>query len=548
MVVREIGSRLLANPIVLQIPMGAGENFVGQIDLIRRKALYYDPADIATTLRVEDVPAPYHDDLELHRHELVDKAAEFDEVMMGKYVHEQEISEEEIIRAVRRGTVAGKLHPVLCGSALRHMGIHPLLDAVVDYLPSPVDIPPVKGHEVSKGAKNIDRKADPAEPLAGLVFKIISDQHGDLYFTRVYSGTLKAGTRVLNSTQNKKEIVSRIWEMHAKQRNPRREATAGDIVALVGCKASLTGDTLCDPRHPILLERLEFPQPVITMSIEPRINAEKDRLGIALGTLRREDPSFRYSYNPETGETTISGMGELHLEIITNKIVRDMGLEVRVGRPKVAYKEAILATAEAEGRFIRQTGGRGQYGVVTLRVEPHHPAPGEAPVQFEDATKGGTVPREYISSVEQGVRDAATSGPLAGYPVLNVKATLLDGKHHPVDSSDLAFQQAGAIAFNEAVKKAHPVFLEPIMRLQVTTPEDYVGAVTGDLNARRAEIKEMEQRGRFRVLTARVPLAEMFGYTTQLRSLTQGRATSTLEPYSYAPAPAQVAERILKFV
>jgi elongation factor G len=548
MVVREIGSRLLGNPIVLQIPMGAGETFVGQIDLIRRKALYYDPADIATTLRVEDAPASYDDDVELHRHELVDKAAEFDEAVMGKYVHGQEISEEELVRAVRRGTVAGKLHPVLCGSALRHVGIHPLLDAVVDYLPSPMDIPPIMGHELSKGAKLIDRKADPAEPLAGLVFKVISDQHGDLYFTRVYSGTLKAGTRVLNSTQNKKEIVSRIWEMHAKQRNPRREATAGDIVALVGCKASLTGDTLCDPRHPILLERLEFPQPVITMSIEPRSNADKDRLGIALGTLRREDPSFRYSYNPETGETTISGMGELHLEIITNKLVRDMGLEVRVGRPKVAYKEAILATAEAEGRFIRQTGGRGQYGVVTLRVEPYRPAPGAAPVEFEDATKGGTVPREYISSVEEGVRDAATSGPLAGYPVLNVKATLLDGKHHPVDSSDLAFQQAGAIAFNEAVKKAHPVFLEPIMRLQVTTPEDYVGAVTGDLNARRAEIKEMEQRGRFRVLTARVPLAEMFGYTTQLRSLTQGRATSTLEPHSYAPAPAQVAEQILRFV
>jgi len=426
------------------------------------------------------------------------------------------------------------------------MGIRPLLDAVVDYLPSPLDIPPVQGHDAEKPDKVLHRSADPGEPFSALMFKIIYDQHGDLYFARIYSGTLKAGTRVLNSTQNKKEIVSRVWEMHAKQRNPRASAEAGDIVAMVGLKSSLTGDTLCDPRHPIVLEKLEFPEPVITMSIEPRSNADKQRLGEAMHTLRREDPSFRYRHDGETGQTTISGMGELHLEIIRNKLVRDMGLEVRVGRPRVAYRETIRASAQAEGRFIRQTGGRGQYGVVVLRLDPYAPAHGEDPVVFEDDTKGGVIPKEYIRSVEEGVRDAATSGPLAGYPMLNVKATLLDGKHHPVDSSDIAFHQAAVLAFSQAAENASPVFLEPIMRIQVTTPEEYLGAVTGDLNARRAVIREMEQRGRYRILTAKAPLSEMFGYSTQLRSLSQGRATSTMEPHSYGVAPAHVAEEIMK--
>ena len=336
--------------------------------------------------------------------------------------------------------------------------------------------------------------------------------------------------------------------MHAKQRTARQEASAGDIVAVVGLKHSLTGDTLCDPKDPVVLERLEFPEPVITMSIEPRTNADKQRLSEALSTLRREDPTFGYSHDAETGQTTISGMGELHLEIVHNKLTRDLGLDVRVGRPKVAYKETVLGVAETEGRFERQTGGRGQFAVVVLRVEPYEPKPGEEPIAFENATKGGVVPKEYIPSVEQGVRDAAGSGPLAAYPMLNIKATLLDGQDHPVDSSDLAFQQAAAIAFNQAVTEAQPVFLEPIMRLEVTTPEEYVGQVTADLNARRAEIKDMQQRGKFRLLHAEVPLAEMFGYTTQLRSLSQGRATSTMEPHSYAPAPAQVGERILRYV
>jgi len=548
MVVDELSSRLHANTVVLQLPIGAGEDFAGQIDLIRQKAYYYDPAELATELREEEIPAEYADVVEVARHDLIEKAADFDEALMEKYLHDEEIAEQDILDAIRTGTLTGKLQPVLCGSALKHMGTRLLLDAVVNFLPSPLDVPAVVGHSGRKGDKTLERHADPSDSFSALVFKITSDQHGDLNFIRVYSGTLKAGTRVLNSTQDKKEVISRIWEMHAKQRIRRDEAVAGDIVAVVGLKKSLTGDTLCDTRHPIVLERLELPEPVITMSIEPRTNADKQRLAEAFTTLRREDPSFRYRYDVDTGQSTISGMGELHLEIIRNKLVRDMGLEVRVGRPNVAYKETIIGQAEAEGRFVRQTGGRGQFGVVELKVEPFTPEPGEEAIDVVDKTRGGVIPREYIASVMQGVRDAAGSGPLAGYPLLNIRVTLLDGKHHPVDSSDLAFQQAGAIGFTEAVKHASPVFLEPIMMLGVTTPEEYLGAVTGDLNGRRAEIRDMEQKGRFRILSATVPLAEMFGYATQLWSLTQGRATSTMEPHSYAPVPSQVAEQVLRYV
>ena len=542
----ELSSRLGANPIMLQMPMGEADKFVGQIDLIRRVAYFYDEADVGKTLRIEPVPPEYQDEMELHRHDLLEKVSEVDDQLMEKYVHEQEIGQEELIAAIRRGTIACKLHPVMCGSALQHMGIRPLLDAVVDYLPSPADLPPVQGHESIRSEQLVSRTSSPDDPFSALVFKIISDQHGDLNFIRIYSGTLKPNSRVLNSTQDKKEVINRIWEMHAKQRIRRDEATAGDIVALVGLKTSITGDTLCDPRHTIVLEKLHFPEPVITMSIEPQTNADKQKLSESLAILRREDPSFSYRFDHETGQTTISGMGELHLEIVRNKLVRDMGVNVHVGRPSVAYKETITGAATAEGRFIRQSGGHGQYGVVELRVEAHIPEGDEDPIVFEDGTKGGVVPREYIPSVEAGVRAAATSGPLASYPMLNIKVTLLDGKYHPVDSSDMAFQQAGAIGFNEAVSKANPVFLEPIMKVTVTTPEDYLGAVTGDLNARRANIKRMETRGRYRVLEAEVSLAEMFGYATQLRSLTQGRASSTMEPHMYSIAPAHVAEQVLR--
>jgi len=546
-VVKEIRTRLDANPVVVQIPIGAGEDFKGQVDLIKRKAYFYDPDDVATILRVENVPDDMVDEMEYLRGELIETAAECDDDLMTRYIADEEVSEDQIVTALRKGTISGKIQPVLCGSALKHMGVRPLLDAIVDYLPSPSDIPDVEGHEsLEKSSRQVVRKSDPDEPFSALVFKLASDQHGYLNYVRVYSGTLKSNTRVLNSTQNKKQNVTRIWEMHAKQRIRRDQAVAGDIVALVGMNDSVTGDTLCDTKAPVVLERLDFPEPVVTMAIEPRTNADKQALANALNTLRREDPSFRYSYNKETGQSTISGMGELHLEIVKNKLTRDIGLDVHVGRPNVAYKETIQARATAEGRFIRQTGGRGQYGVVELSVEPWKDEDDDQPIAFVDATKGGVIPKEFIPSVAEGLRDAATCGVLAGYPMRDIKVTLLDGKHHPVDSSDVAFRQAGAMAFEAAVVKASPVFLEPIMKVQITVPETFLGSVTGDLNARRSDIRDMVQRGQYRVLTAEIPLAEMFGYATQLRSLTQGRAGSTMEPLTYRPTPSQTTQEILR--
>ncbi|KKL72339.1 hypothetical protein LCGC14_2085920, partial [marine sediment metagenome] len=418
------------------------------------------------------------------------------------------------------------------------------LDAVCDYLPSPLDMPPVVGHAKGDVEKAVERAPDPDEPFAAMVFKIVADRHGDLYFVRVYSGTLKAGTRVLDATRDKKEIVSRIWEMHAKQRIRRDQVGPGDIVALVGPKHSLTGDTLCDTRHAVILERMDFPEPVISMAIEPVSAADKDDLAHALAALRREDPTFSYHVSRETGQMLMSGMGELHLEVLYHKLARDMGLAVRVGRPRVAYKETVTAAAEAEGRFIRQVGGRGQYGVVKIRIEPHRAESSEEPITIIDEIKQGAIPREFIPSVAGGIRDAATSGPLAGYPMVDVAVTLLDGKHHPVDSSGPAFARAGAMAFEAALKEASPVFLEPVMDLEVVIPESHFGAVTGDLSARRAEITGMEQRGDYRKLSAEVPLASTFGYATVLRSLTQGRGSYTMEPLRYQVVPPEIAARL----
>jgi elongation factor G len=546
LVLRDIRERLGANPVAIQLPIGLGADFAGELDLVAGKCYTYRPADVGAELVVGDIPEEHLAAFEKARHEMVELVAESDDELMAKYVQEEPISADDLKGAIRRATIANQIQPVLVGSALRHMGIQALLDAVTDYLPSPLDLPPVQGKEDLKSDTLIARKPDPSEPFCGLVFKIISDQHGELYFVRVYSGTLQAGTKVFNAGRQKKEIVSRIWEMHAKQRIRRDEALPGDIVAVVGPHASLTGDTLSDTRHPIILETMDFPEPVISMSIEPATAAEKDRLAEALAILRREDPTFKTHVDRETGQLLISGMGELHLEVLKNKLVRDMNVPVRVGTPRVAYRETITASAEAEGRFIRQTGGRGQYGVVKLRVEPiagDLSRAGEN-IDFVDAVKQGAVPREFIPSVEEGVRDAATSGPLAGYPMTNVRATLLDGNSHPVDSSELAFNQAGAIAFRVAVEAASPVYLEPIMKLEVTMPEAYMGPVTGDLNARRAEITGMEHRGLFRKVTAKAPLASMFGYSTALRSLTQGRGTATMEPLTYAPVPAEVASRL----
>ncbi|HDZ22085.1 hypothetical protein LCGC14_0486620 [marine sediment metagenome] len=546
-VVGELAARLGAEPLLLQIPMGEGETFVGQIDLIARKAYVYNASDVGAE-RVEiDVPDEYHDELELHRHDLIEKAAEYDDELLDKFLHDEPISDQEIMRAVRTATIAGKLHPVLCGSALKHMGMRLLLDAVTQYLPSPLDVPPVSGYADLDSDTHVERACDPNESFSALVFKITSDRHGDLNFARIYSGTIKAGTRVFNSTQRTKENVARIWEMHAKQRIKREEASAGDIVALVGLRKSLTGDTLCDMRKHIVLQRLEFPEPVITMAIEPRSNADKQKLVEALAMLRREDPSFQFRYDDQTGQSTISGMGELHLEIIKHKLTRDIGVDVRVGTPSVAYKETVTTTAEAEGRFIRQTGGRGQYGVVEIRIEPFESADSEHRLVFENAIHGGAISKDYVPAVAEGVEAAAATGPLTGcFPMVNIKVTLLDGKEHSEDSSEIAFHQAGVLAFNEAVAKARPVLLEPIMRVQVNTPEEYFGAVSGDLTRRRGEIRESEHRGRFQVLTATVPLGEMFGYATELRSLSQGRATYSMEPDSYAPVPPAVGETILK--
>ncbi len=544
-VVNEIRNRLGANPVAIQLPMGMGSEFKGQIDLIEMKAFFYEESDVATDIRVEEIPAKYAEVAAQARHDMIEAVASVDDELMSKYIHEHDITNDDIKAALRRQTIQNRVQPALCGSALKHVGIQPLLDAVGDYLPSPLDMPPVEGLERVGSDKKAARDCSDEAPFCGLVFKIISDQHGDLYFMRVYSGTLTQGSRVLNTSRDKKEIVSRMLEMHAKQRIKRETAEAGDIVALIGPKYSLTGDTLCDPKHPIVLEAMTFPDPVISMSIEPASAAERDKLGEALGVLRREDPTFRSNFDAETGQTIISGMGELHLEVLRNKLTRDMGIQVRVGTPRVAYKETITTAGEAEGRFIRQTGGHGQFGVVYLKVEPlpeemHE----EGPVVFVNKIKQGAIPREYISSVEEGVHDAASMGPLSGYPMVNVLVTLLDGKYHPVDSSDIAFVQAGSIGFKAAVAKASPVFLEPIMRLEVLVPDAFLGAVSGDLNSRRAEIIGMESRGSYRKLTSKVPLASMFGYTTVLRSLTQGRGTCTMEPLTYSMVPAEVAAKM----
>ncbi len=547
-VVAEIGERLNSHPVVLQLPIGEGDTFIGQVDLVSMKAYVYTPAEVATDLIVSEIPEEMVDAATQARHDMIERIAEVDDGLMEKFIADDDISEADIRQAIRRAVCADALHPVLCGSALKHIGVRPLLDAVQWYLPSPLDVPPVVGRAGVSDETEVIRSASIDEPMSALVFKITSDQHGDLYFARIYSGVLKAGSRVYNPLREKKEIVSRIWEMYAKQRIRRDEALAGDIVALVGCKYSLTGDTLCDPRNQVVLDTMDFPEAVISMSIEPRSSADKAKLASALEVLRREDPSFQCRFNSETGQTLIAGMGELHLEILHHKLRRDMGVDVKVGRPRVAYKETICSAAEAEGRFVRQIGGRGHFGVVTLTVEPHAPGEGESPVMFVVDCSPEDVPKSFIASIEEGVRDAARSGHLAGYPLENIKVTLTGGECHPVDSTEMAFLQAGTVAFEAAVEKAAPTFMEPIMGLQVVCPEEFLGAVTGDLNSRRAVIVSMDMRHTMRLIEAKVPLAEVFGYTTALRSMTQGRATSTMEPSNYAVVPRHVADKLLRFV
>jgi elongation factor G len=552
--------RLGAPAVAVQIPIGQSSTFQGMIDLIRGVAIYYnlkDDKDKGKTQIEKPIPAEEMERYQKWRAILVEKAAELDDRLTEKFLNGEELSEAEIRAALRKGTIDFKCHPVFCGSALKYVGVQRLLNGVVDYLPSPLDLPPIKGHDIKDPEKVIERKSDPSEPFCGLAFKIVTDQHGTLTYVRVYSGKLTKGERVLNVNRGSRENVSRMFQMHAADRIPLESAESGDIVAIIGIKDAFTGDTLCDPEEPILLERPTFPEPVISMSIEPKTAADKQKLGEALTTLRREDPTFQAKYDEETGQTIIAGMGELHLEILRMRLTRDHKVDVLVGKPKVAYKETITrAVHNVRGKHVKQSGGRGQFGDCTINLEPfngHGVDPEDLKelgwkdnFAFENKVFGGSIPKEYIPSVEYGARMAAKTGVLANYPMINVKVTLVDGSYHPVDSSQIAFELAGQIAFKDACHQAHMTLLEPIMKVVVTTPEEFVGNVTGDLNRRRGLIVNSEQRGNTRVVEAEVPLSEMFGYTTELRSMSTGRASSVMEPLKYAPVPSGVQKAILE--
>jgi elongation factor G len=548
-----IGERLGANAVAVQIPIGAGDEFEGLIDLLTMKAYYFDVQQLGAKVEEAEIPDHLREDADSWRHQLIERAAELDDELTEKFLMEEEITPDEVRRALRKGTLEHKIFPTFVGSALRYIGIQRLTDGVVDYLPNPTEVPEIQGTDPQDKETKLSRPHDPDEPFSALVFKIVNDQHGDLTYARIYSGTLEKGTRVLNANTGKKEMISRIFEMHAKERIARDTAYAGEIVALVGVKNSSTGDTLCDTNDPIVLERMEFPEPVIYMSIEPASQAEKEKLSEALATIRREDPSFYSRYDEETGQTIIAGMGELHLDIMKTKLTRDMGVNVNVGTPRVAYKESIKGSAEARGTHKKQTGGRGQFGDVIVNIQPMTPEEAEEAglemkdgVAFEDKIVGGVVPREFIPSVGEGCREVARTGILAGYPLVNTRVQLIDGSYHEVDSSQVAFEQAGAIAMKEVTKKAGLQLLEPIMQVSVVTPEEFFGSVSGDLNKRRAIISDTEQRGNTRVITAEAPLSEMFGYSTQLRGMTQGRANYSMEPLNYKPVPDNIAKGIIE--
>jgi elongation factor G len=547
MSVRSIHDKLFANAIPVEIPIGAEDSFAGIIDLIAMKAVFYEAQELGAKFHEAEIPAELVERAEKYRTRMIEAVAEYDEQLTEAFVHDEPPDEPSIRRAIRKGTLQNKLNPVLVGSALKYVGIQRLLDGVLDYLPSPLERPTIIGHKPGDETKEIPVKCDPGASLIALAFKITADAHGDLYFLRLYQGTLKTGTRVLNPNRDKKENVMRVFEMHANERRILDTARAGDIVAAVGLRHTLTGDTLCDPKKPVVLPSITFPQTVMTMSIEPRTAADRAKLGDALESLRREDPTFIYRIDGETGQTVISGMGELHLEILQHRLVKDRKVDVRVGKPRVAYKETITRAAQAEGKFVHQSGGRGQYGHVVLAVEPLMTADGHwAPrIEFSAEVASDKVPHEYIGAVERGVREASGNGALAGYPVIGIKATLVGGSYHPVDSSDLAFEQAGAFAFEKAMKEARPVLLEPVMRVQAAVPESAFGAVQADLLAKRGSIVDCRLHGNMRVIDARVPLVELFGYSSDIRSLTAGRGSFTMEPLSYEPVPEQVAKTII---
>jgi elongation factor G len=548
-----IGERLGAKAVAVQIPIGAADTFQGVIDLLKLKAYYFAAEELGAKVEEREIPTELKDEVDIWRAALLEACADLDDNFAEKFLAEEEITIEEIRKVLRKGTIDRTIHPTFCGSALKYIGVQRLLDGVIDYLPNPTQVPPVQGTDVKDKEKHLERPHDPEAPLSALVFKVVNDMHGDLTYVRVYSGKIEKGGRVLNSNNDRREICSRIFEMHANNRIPRDHAEAGEIVAVVGLKNSATGDTLCDPDHPIVLERMDFPEPVISMSIEPNSQADKEKLSNALATIRREDPSFRSHFDEETGQTIIAGMGELHLDIIKTKLVRDMKINVTVGQPRVAYRETITKKAEAKGVHKKQTGGRGQFGDCTITVEPYTAEQAEADglkfvdgMAFENKVIGGAIPREYIPSVEAGCRSTFMSGVLAGYPMVNVKVTLLDGSYHDVDSSQVAFEQAGILAFREACRKANLVLLEPIMKVDVTTPDEFFGSVTGDLNRRRSLITDQEQRGTTRIVTGEAPLSEMFGYATELRGMTQGRASYSMEPLAYREVPSNIAKAVLE--
>ncbi|MFN9571562.1 MAG: elongation factor G [Betaproteobacteria bacterium] len=543
-VYEQMKARLKANPVPIVVPIGAEENFKGVVDLLKMKAILWDEASQGMKFDYQEVPAELKELAEEWREKMVEAAAEANEDLMNKYLETGELTEDEIKKGLRLRTIAGEIHPMLCGSAFKNKGVQRMLDAVIEFMPSPVDIPPVKG--MNEKDQEESRPADDAAPFSALAFKIMTDPYvGQLTFLRVYSGVLNSGDTIYNSVKSRKERIGRLLQMHANQRDEIKEVRAGDIAAAVGLKDVTTGDTLCDPDKVVTLERMEFPEPVISQAVEPKTKADQEKMGIALGRLAQEDPSFRVHTDEESGQTIISGMGELHLEILVDRMKREFGVEASVGKPQVAYRETIRRIVEnAEGKFIKQSGGRGQYGHVVLKLEPQEPGKG---FEFVDAIKGGVVPREYIPAVNKGVEETLKAGVLAGYPVVDVKVTLHFGSYHEVDSNENAFKMAASMGFKDGMRAASPALLEPIMAVEVETPEEKMGDVMGDLSSRRGVIQGMDDiaGGGGKAVKAEVPLAEMFGYSTTLRSLTQGRATYTMEFKHYAEAPKNVAEAVI---
>jgi len=537
-----IRDRLKANPVAIQLPIGKESDYKGVVDLVEMKAITWDEESLGASFKVQEIPADLQEVALEYREKMIDELASHDDALMDKYLGGEELSVDELKESIRNATIDINICPVVCGSAFKNKGVQHLLDAVVDYLPAPTDIPAIKGINPDT-EEEVERKADDSEPFSALAFKIMTDPFvGQLCFFRVYSGVLTSGSYIYNSTKEKKERIGRILKMHANKREEIKEVFAGDIAAAVGLKYTTTGDTLCEENKSVILESIEFPEPVISIAIEPKTKADQEKLGISLQKLASEDPSFRVYTDEETGQTIISGMGELHLEIIVDRLLREFKVEANVGKPQVAYRETISKKVKVEGKFVRQSGGRGQYGHVWLEIEPQEAGAG---YEFVDAIKGGVVPREYIPAVDKGIQEALGTGVLAGYPVVDVKVTLVDGSYHDVDSSEMAFKIAGSMGFKEGCAKASPVLLEPIMSVEVVVPEEYMGDVIGDLNSRRGQIMGMESRGGAQVVTAMVPLAMMFGYATDLRSATQGRATYTMTFHHYEQVPKSVSEEII---